>query len=94
MNVVLIKHNVSGGTYLFEVPEGVKLGKGETVMVETRYGETSGNCICESFEMEGSPLEAIAELCGARFPLKKVIGRVYVEKFVSPAEKSEDALPY
>lgn len=35
MNVVFIEHNNQSGTYLFEVPAGVKLGKGETVMVET-----------------------------------------------------------
>jgi hypothetical protein len=94
MNVVFIKHNNQSGTYLFEVPVGVKLGAGETVMVDTRRGETSGVCVCESFELDSSPLETVARLCGASFPLKRVIGRVFVEKFASPAEKSGDALPY
>ena len=94
MNVVFIEHNNQSGAYLFEVPAGVKLGEGETAMVETRYGETCGVCVCESFELDGSPLETVGRICGASFPLKRVIGRVFVEKFVSPAEKSEDALPY
>ena len=94
MNVVFIEHNNQSGTYLFEVPEGVKLGKGETVMVETRHGETSGVCVCESFELDGSPLETVGRICGAKFPLKKVICRVFVEKFVSPAEKSEAAFSF
>ena len=33
MNVVFIEHNNQSGTYLFEVPEGVKLGGGRN-----RYG--------------------------------------------------------
>jgi hypothetical protein len=94
MNVVFIEHNNQSGTYLFEVPAGVKLGVGETVMVDTRHGETSGVCVCESFELDGSPLETIGRICGARFPLKMVIGKVFVEKFVVPAEKPEAALPY
>ena len=94
MNVVFIEHDNQSGMYLFEVPGGVKLGKGEHVMVKTRHGETCGVCVCESFELDVSPLETVGRICGASFPLKKVIGRVFVEKFVPPAEKSEDALPF
>lgn len=94
MNVVFIVHNNQSGPYLFEVPAGVKLGDGETVMVETIYGEACGVCVCESFELDGGPLETVGRICRASFPLKRVIGRVFVEKFVPSAEKSEDALPY
>lgn len=81
MNVVFIEHNNQSGTYLFEVPVGVSLKKGETVMVETRHGETCGVCVCESFELDGSPLETIGRICGAKFPLKRVVGCIRVDVF-------------
>lgn len=81
MNIVFIEHNNQSGTYLFEVPEGVSLKKGEMVMVETKRGETSGVCVCKSFVLDGSPLETVGRICGAQFPLKRVVGCITVDVF-------------
>lgn len=81
MNVVLIKHHCSRSTYLFQVPQGVVLKDGDEVIVETRNGEVGGICVCDSFELDGSPLNAVGTACGASFPLKSVVGRLKVERF-------------
>ena len=81
MNIVFIKHTGCNQTYLFEVPAYITLKKGEEVMVQTRNGETSGVCTCDSFELDGSPLVAVGNASGAKFPLKPVVGKVSVERF-------------
>lgn len=80
MNIVFIRHS-DNRSYLFEVPEGIKLKEGDRVMVRNRRGEVDGICTCDSFELEGSPLNAVATATGATFPLKPVVGRVCVKKF-------------
>lgn len=81
MNIVFVKHNGCNQTYLFEVPANITLKEGEEVMVQTRNGETSGVCFCDSFELEGSPLMAVAKANGAKFPLCPVIGKFHLERF-------------
>lgn len=81
MNIVFVKHTGCNQTYLFEVPANITLKEGEEVMVQTRNGETSGVCVCDSFELDGSPLMAVGKLHGAKFPLKPVIGKVCVVRF-------------
>jgi len=81
MNIVFVKHTGNSQTYLFEVPADVTLKEGEEVMVQTRKGESSGVCICDSFELEGSPLTAVAKINGAKFPLQPVIGKICVQRF-------------
>lgn len=81
MNIVFIKHPADRGIYLFEVPAGIALKAGENVMVKNSRGETYGVCDSDSFELDGSPLGTVAKICGAKFPLAPVIGRVSVERF-------------
>lgn len=81
MNIVFVKHTGCYQVYLFEVPADITLKEGEQVMVQTKKGETSGVCICDSFELEGSPLTAVAKINGAKFTLQPVVGRFCVERF-------------
>lgn len=81
MKIVLVKHNKDSRTFLFEVPKSVDLKENELVLAETRFGEESGVCICDSFELDESPLNALGYLCGAKFPLKPVLGKIHVERF-------------
>lgn len=80
MNAVFIRH-FDNRQYLFEVPENIKLKEGDRVMVRNRRGEVDGICICDSFELEESPLKAVVVAVGATLPLKPVVGRVCVKKF-------------
>lgn len=81
MNIVFIKHTGCHQIYLFEVPANITLKDGEEVMVKTINGETGGVCVCDSFELDGSPLMAVAKVSGAKFPLKPVVGKLCVERF-------------
>lgn len=75
-NVVLVRHNVSGnGPYLFAVPDGHKLKKDQTVIVDTRKGiATDGVCVTDSFMTDDTMLSAMVLLSGAKLPLRRVLG--------------------
>ena len=81
MNIVFIEHPGCMKEYAFEVPHGVELKKGENVMLSTALGDALGVCICDSFELDGTPLEVVGRIIGAKFPLRKVIGRVHIALF-------------
>lgn len=76
MNIAVIKHNPQGPVihkYLFSVPEGVKLKAGDTVMCQTRHGEAFGWLVYDSFEVEGTALDALLNAYGAGI-LQPIIG--------------------
>ena len=75
-NVVLVTHNISGnGPYLFSVPDGRKLKKDQTVIVDTRKGlATDGVCATDSFMADDTTLDAMVLLSGAKLPLRRVLG--------------------
>ena len=83
MNVVLIEHAQSGRWYLFAVPVGVKLKKNDSVICETKKGESEGVCVTDSFEANDTCVEALEMLTGARVPLAPIVGKyekIYFEK--------------
>lgn len=75
-NVVLVTHNTSGkGPYLFAVPDGRKLKKDQTVIVDTRKGiATDGVCVTDSFMADDTMLNAMVLLSGGKLPLRRVLG--------------------
>lgn len=84
MNIVLVKHASHGSTYIFSVPENVMVKKDDIVLCDTNKGESVGYCCCDSFHLDGSPLEFLVKEYGGKMPLKKVIGRCRVERWAEP----------
>lgn len=80
MNVAIITHN-GYDKFLFSVPDEVQLKKGEKVLCQTKKGEAHGECVFDSFEVEGTALVAITAVMGAKLPLKPVIGLVQEWRF-------------
>ncbi len=87
-NIVLV--NQGGKNFLFAVPKNVTLKKGDRVLCNTMRGEQDGICATDSFEVDERALKQIADLVGAYFPLKSVVGKVEVARFDKP--KTEDKL--
>ena len=89
-NVVLVTHNTSGnGPYLFAVPDGRKLKKDQTVIVDTRKGiATDGVCVTDSFMADDTMLNAMVLLSGGKLPLRCVLGErqtiIWEEKHNEP----------
>lgn len=81
MHVVIIKHGTSNEQYIFSVPEGKTLKEGDCVLVKNTRGETAGVCVCDSFEIASSPLNAIMKRYGAKHPLAPVIGAMTLERW-------------
>lgn len=78
-NIVLA--NQGGKNFLFAVPKNVTLKKGDRVLCNTMRGEQDGICATDSFEVDERALKQIADLVGAYFPLKEVVGKVEVARF-------------
>lgn len=78
--------------YLFEVPSDLDLKKGDKVLCKTMRGLQEGVCRMDSTIMTDGGLEALAKMCGAYLPLKKVASKVpdapKPEKFVPHLESS------
>ena len=67
MNIAIIKHIGEGAPnkeYLFCVPTDAKVQKGTLVKVKTRYGESYGVLMRDSFEADGDALEYIKTSLG------------------------------
>jgi hypothetical protein len=84
MNIAII--NQSGGKYLFEVPESITLKEGEKVKCDTRRGVTEGVCYADSVIVDEPIAMLIGKLTGAKFPLKKVVGKMEYQPFEKPTE--------
>lgn len=87
-NIVFV--NQGGKNFLFAVPKNVTLKKGDRVLCNTMRGEKEGICATGSFSVDEHALKQIADLVGAYFPLKEVVGKVEVARFDKP--KTEDKL--
>ena len=83
-NIAIIKQ--SGGKYLFEVPESIALKEGEKVKCDTRRGVTEGVCYADSVIVDEPIAMLIGKLLGAKFPLKKVVGKMEYQPFEKPTE--------
>lgn len=90
MNIVIV--NQGGGKYLFEVPAGVKLSKGDEVKCDTRQGITNGVVWADSIETDEAAAKLIGSLTGAKFPLKQVVGKMECHAFEAPKPEPEKEL--
>jgi hypothetical protein len=78
-NIVFV--NQGGKNFLFAVPKNVTLKKGDRVLCNTMRGEQEGICATGSFSVDEHALKQIADLVGAYFPLKSVVGKVEFARF-------------
>lgn len=78
-NIVFV--NQGGKNFLFAVPKNVTLKKGDRVLCNTMRGEQEGICATDSFEVDERALKQIADLVGAYFPLKAVVGKAEFVRF-------------
>lgn len=72
MRIIFGKHDCVAKEYVWEVPEGMNVRKGDPMLVDTARGTTVA--IAMSDVIEGENLECVAARSGAYFPLKKVLG--------------------
>ena len=80
-NIVIVKHIGGCGQYIFAVPDEKRLKEGDLVLVKSRRGESAATCVCDSFEIGGSPLKAILQMFGGKFPLALVTGYMEVTRW-------------
>ena len=78
--IVIVKHT-DGRRYMFEVPGDYVLKKGDMVLCDTKYGKVIATCVTESLKCCSEVFDMIAELVGATFPLKKILGKYNFVKF-------------
>lgn len=81
MNIVLIKHSGNNRSFMYYVPGGHQVKQNDVVLVRNRHGEAQGICICDSFNIEEGPLQALKETFGAK-ELCPVIGKFNVERWL------------
>lgn len=77
VSLVAVKHEEHHDrSFLFEAPHSCGLKKGDSVIVDTKYGEALGKVTAfQSFVMVGSDgYNFILDAMGATEPLKKVVG--------------------
>jgi hypothetical protein len=79
MKIVFCRHKDDGRNLLFETTENIQ--KGESLLVDTMYGEKYAEARSASIEIADDSIEDFAECCGAYLPLKKVVGRYELKRF-------------
>lgn len=79
VHCVFIKHTGSHKKYLFNVDDMDRLKDGQTVLCDTRYGESEGICVGSSFSVSELALESICKGLDLDLPLKSVIGIIEEE---------------
>lgn len=80
--VVVVQHLGKPTRYLFEVPDSVHLAPGDMVICDTRKGEAEGICITHSVICGENAFEAFVKLTGATLPLRKIVGKYELNRFV------------
>ena len=93
LHCVFIQHDYSNKKYLFCVDDTEKLKKGQRVLCDTVRGDVEGICVCDSFYLPNSAVEAIVQGIGAYLPLKRVIGTVELQPSVTHIIRRFDELP-
>lgn len=95
--LVVCKHTGSSNRYLFRAPSTTWLKENEKVFVETIHGIRQA-VVINTFTCEegGTTFNFIVEAAGAKLPLKRVIGRMKLEKFDYPDEEEikEEKIPF
>lgn len=69
---VLAKHKGSNKEYVFSVPDGIEIKKGDWLLVNTKCGETAATATSEVFSGGGAGDVAVRGF-GARLPLEPVL---------------------
>ena len=79
IDLVLVKHNENGKTFLFQAPAFSHIEAGTELTVDTTIGKTSGNAIADSITVEdgSDEMEFIAKAANAKLPLRKVLSQVH-----------------
>ena len=91
---VFIKHDRSDKKYIFCVDDTKKLKKGQRVLCDTVRGDVEGICVCASFYLHNSALEAIVQCLNAYLPLKRVVGTVELQTSVAHIIHRFDEMPF
>ena len=66
---------------MFEVSGDYMLNKGDMVLCDTKHGEVIATCVTESLKCCPEVFDMFAELVGATFPLRKILGKYDFVKF-------------
>lgn len=94
IHCVFVRHKRQDKTFLFSVDGLEQLKNGTEVLCDTKYGESDGICVGNSFMISESALKSIAENIGAYLPLKKVVGTIDTEIVKQKTVKRFDELPF
>lgn len=105
MTIVLARHDADRKSYVFEVPQGMIVQKGDILCVETIRGPQVAQAMCNM--STGNYNEEILEHMGAYLPLKKVIASAncQIQRYIHnntingiissvENEKTSDGLPF
>ena len=79
--IVIVQHEGKNARYLFEVPDGVHLAPGDTVVCDTCKGEANAVCVTHSIVCGENAFEAFVKLTGATLPLRKIVGKYELNRF-------------
>lgn len=71
MKYILAKHQKHSKEYVFQVPEDIKVHRGDLLLVDTIRGEQLATATSDIFEGDGAT--EIAIRFGAYLPIRKVI---------------------
>lgn len=94
IHCVFVRHKRQDKTFLFSVDGLEQLKDGTEVLCDTKYGESDGICVGDSFMVTEPTLKIIAENVGAYLPLKKVVGTIETELVRKKTVKRFDELPF
>ena len=76
IKVVAVKHFGNDQAFLFEAPYNQILKPGDTVIVDTKFGEAEGKVVvCDSFLEDSAAFKFIIAASGATLPLRRVLKR-------------------
>ncbi len=78
--IVIVHHLKDVQHYLFSVPDGQNLDKGDLVLVRNSRGEVPAVCVCSSFSVPENVLSALQQRYGGK-SLKPVIGIARMTRF-------------
>ena len=90
MYIVKIQHPNSNGIYLFSVPNGIALSKGQKVKCMTSRGEQDGTCVEDSKVIDDKALEYLAAVAQYKLPLMPVLGIWGYQEFKKPGQEVDD----
>ena len=75
--------------FLFEVPDGLDIECGETVLCDTIYGNNKGLIVTNPFELERGAAHILSDVLGFYFPVKKIVGVL-----ILPDKSEENGAPF